>query len=136
MGITAEGAEVDHDRPVLVLAVDDDVLILDLIQTTLTDAGYSVVTATEGDEALELLEGMASEIDGLVTDVNLGDAAATGWRVARRARELIPNIPVVYVSGDSEADWPVHGVPESILLSKPLASSEVVVALASARSRP
>jgi CheY-like chemotaxis protein len=131
----ASGPELAHDRPVLVLAVDDDVLILDLIQTTLTDAGYSVVTPTEGDEALNVSEGMASEIDGLVTDVNLGDAAATGWRVARRAREPIPNIPVVYVSGDSEAHWPVH-VPESILLSKPLASSEVVVALASARSRP
>jgi len=39
-------------------------------------------------------------------------------------------MPVVYVSGDSAADWPVKGVPQSIMLSKPYAHAQLISALA------
>jgi two-component system, OmpR family, response regulator len=40
-------------------------------------------------------------------------------------------MPVIYVSGDSVADWGVHGVPKSIMLSKPFAFPQLISALSS-----
>lgn len=71
----------------------------------------------------------------MITDVNLG-CRRTGWDVARRARELCPMIPVVYVTGDSERDWAAQGVPFSALLAKPFAPAQVVVALATLINKP
>ena len=65
----------------------------------------------------------------LVTDINLGKNGMTGWDVARRAREINPSFPVVYMSGDSAEDWASMGVPESIMLSKPFAPAQLVTAV-------
>jgi CheY-like chemotaxis protein len=65
-----------------------------------------------------------------VTDISLG-AKGTGWEVARRARELNPNLAVVYMSGDSAAEWHAQGVPQSVMVPKPFAPTQVVVAVAS-----
>jgi hypothetical protein len=40
----------------------------------------------------------AQAIRALVTDIDLGGSSPTGWDVARRARELHPELPVVYLS--------------------------------------
>jgi len=65
----------------------------------------------------------------MVTDVNLG-AGPTGWDVAAKAREMIPTLPVIYVTGDSGHHWPSHGVPQSVIITKPFAAAQIVVALA------
>jgi hypothetical protein len=51
--------------------------------------------------------------------------------VSRHARELKPDFPVIYVTGDSAADWPVNGVPNSILLQKPYAAAQILTAISS-----
>jgi hypothetical protein len=65
-----------------------------------------------------------------VTDVNLGPAP-NGWEIGRRARELNPRMPVVYMTGDSGDQWDVQGVPDSLMIQKPLAPSQVVSAVSS-----
>lgn len=50
-------------------------------------------------------------------------------QVAKHARELDPEFPVVYMSGDSAADWASKGVPNSIRLSKPFAPAQLVTAV-------
>ena len=88
--------------PLLVFVVEDDVLIQDLLIDPLKDAGYEVLIASSGGEAIKLMEGQeAISIRALVTDIQLGPSSPSGWEVARRARELHPEIPVVYVTGDS-----------------------------------
>lgn len=57
--------------------------------------------------------------------------AVSGWEVAVRARELKPDLPVVYVTGDSGHEWASRGVPGSVVVSKPFAPAQIVVALAS-----
>lgn len=52
-----------------------------------------------------------------------------GWDVARHASELKPDIQVVYVSGDSAADWPAHGVPNSVIVPKPYAPAQLLTAV-------
>ena len=45
----------------------------------------------------------------MLTDIRLG-AGPDGWSVANRARELNPDMPLVYMSGDSAHQWTEHGV--------------------------
>ena len=116
--------------PVIVFVVDDEILIHDLLRDPLEEAGYSVLVAATGAEAIKALEGdEADEIKALVTDVNLGPKSASGWDVARRARELQTDIPVVYVTGDSGHEWASQGVPNSMLIKKPFAPAQVVTAV-------
>ena len=113
-----------------VLVVDDEELVGQLICDALEDAGCDVICTASGAEALNLLSAGAHEWAGVVTDINLGRGAPRGWDVARAARQATPAIAVIYVSGDSSHEWPVQGVPLSIMISKPFTPSRVVVALA------
>ena len=111
--------------PPCVLVVDDEVLIQMLLQTDLADAGFTVLVEGNVEDALARLASGGSECHALVTDINLGDGQS-GWDIARRARELNPALPVVYMTGDSSHEWPVHGVPGSVLVSKPFATVQIV----------
>jgi FixJ family two-component response regulator len=62
-----------------------------------------------------VLEGDAF-LSAVVTDVRLG-TGPSGWDVAHRARELVPTIPVIYMTGDSASLWSVM-VSRGALFSK------------------
>ena len=70
--------------------------------------------------------GKPRRIDLLVTDIHLANAV-TGWEVAEAARELHPMISVIYASGKPNNDS--RRVPDSIFLSKPVASSGASIGL-------
>lgn len=112
----------------LVLLAEDEAPISDLVREGLQDAGYEVVTASSGAEAIKALE-TDRDFIALISDINLGGPPA-GWDVAVRARELRPAIAVVYMTGDSAHEWSAHGVPQSIIVSKPFAPSQIAVAVA------
>ncbi|WP_249138241.1 response regulator [Phenylobacterium montanum] len=119
----------DTDRAVLVLLVDDEPMIQELVEVALDDAGFAVVSASSGSEALARFEADAVTFDAVVTDINLG-IGPDGWDVARRSRQGNPQIPVVYISGASAAEWPNQGVPRSIMIQKPFAPAQIVMAVA------
>jgi CheY-like chemotaxis protein len=114
---------------VLILVVEDNVLIQGVVQEALTDGGYDVVLATTGDEAIAKLDGTGTDIRALITDVDLPPGKLTGWDVARHAREITPELPVVYMTGASGGDWSSKGVPKSVLLAKPFAPAQVITAV-------
>ena len=116
------------ERPRVLLA-DDEVLIRDLVRESLEEAGYEVLAVGSGSEALDALEA-EGEFVAVVTDVNFGGPPA-GWDVAVRAREIRSNIAVVYMTGDSAHEWSAHGVPQSTIVTKPFAPSQLAVAVAS-----
>ena len=116
--------------PPLLLYVEDELLIQDFVITSLEDAGFKLVVADSGKQALELLAEHGSALGGLITDVNLG-RGPDGWEVARAARQAISGLPVVYVSAASEHEWTSHGVPGSTMLAKPFVSAQLVVAISS-----
>ena len=68
-------------------------------------------------------------VGALVTDINLGSGKLDGWNVARCAREIDPDFPVVYMTGDSADEWASKGVPNSILITKPFAPAQLVTAI-------
>lgn len=112
----------------LVLYVEDEILIQDVLESALREAGYEVVTASSGSEALDRLQTLSGTLHGLVTDVNL-PGGISGWEIGRHARGLIPTLPIVYVSGGSDHEWTAQGVPHSVMVAKPFAVSQVIVAI-------
>jgi len=112
----------------VILVVEDDPIIQNLMEDALSDGGYEVDVASTGEEAAALLSAGKKTYRALVTDINLL-GRLDGWEVGRRAREIDPNGPVVYVSGDSAGDWASKGVPNSIMLSKPFAPAQLVTAV-------
>lgn len=113
---------------VVLLVVEDEPLILLALHDALESGGYTVVTAATGEEALDLLEQRTDEISGLLTDIRLG-SGPDGWQVARHARELKPNMAIVYATGDSAHEWASQGVPKSLLMQKPYAAAQAVGAI-------
>lgn len=78
---------------------------------------------------MQLLDEQAASLSGVVTDIRIG-SGVDGWKVAQHARELNPRIVIIYTTGDSEVEWASKGVPRSLLIAKPFAPTQLVVAIA------
>lgn len=111
----------------LVLVVEDDALIMLELEAALHDGGYATRTESSGEAAVAKLE-TTPEIRALITDINLV-GKITGWDVARRARELFPDIPVLYVTSVPADEWAAQGVPKSIHIQKPFAPAQITTAV-------
>jgi CheY-like chemotaxis protein len=114
---------------VLVLIAEDEAEIRSILQITFEEGGFDAVLVATGEEALEALDAQGDELRAVVTDIKLG-GDVSGWDVARHARELKADMPVVYMTGSEGKDWPSLGVPNSILVTKPFAPSQVLTAVA------
>jgi DNA-binding response OmpR family regulator len=119
---------VNQNVPVI-LVIEDDEAIQAVVEAALSDAGFEPAMAASGEEAVTLLKGMKNAYRALVTDIGLR-GRIDGWEVARQAREIEPDFPVVYMSGKSADEWTVKGVPHSIMLAKPFAPAQLVAAVA------
>ena len=104
----------------IILVVEDDDAVQGLVEEALVDGGFQPAIAASGEEAVTLLMGRLTKYSALVTDVNLL-GTMDGWEVAKRAREIDPEFPVVYMTGARADDYGSQGVPNSILLTKPFA---------------
>jgi len=113
---------------IVLLLAEDEPLLRMAAGDLLEDGGYTIVLAASGTEAMTALEAKHDELSGLVTDIRLGNGP-DGWAIAHRARELNPQIAVVYTTADSGTDWPANGVPKSVLLEKPFADAQLVTAI-------
>ncbi|WP_457939384.1 response regulator [Mesorhizobium sp. 10J20-29] len=111
----------------LVLVVEDELLIQMELEETLREGGFQTCSETTGEAAIGKLES-DPQIRAVITDVNLG-GPKTGWDVARRARELMPELPVVYVTSSAKTEWASEGVPESILIRKPYVPAQIITAV-------
>jgi len=101
------------DRPCVVMLVEDDALIRIGTAMLLEESGVSVLEAGSAEEALAALQ--VRDVDVLLTDVNL--PGASGVVLARQARERLPDLGVVFVTGDAEI--PGDSAPDAVLLRKP-----------------
>lgn len=112
----------------VILLVEDDQTIQSVVEAALADGGFEVNIAPSGEEALTLLQDNKGKYRALVTDINLL-GRIDGWEVAKHAREIDPALPVVYMTGAAADQWASHGVPHSILLTKPFAPAQLVTAV-------
>ncbi|MFY9837796.1 MAG: response regulator [Xanthobacteraceae bacterium] len=113
---TANGAHA-----AVVLVVEDESLIRWNIADHLRQAGYTVVEAASGEEAVAICKSDTS-IDIVFTDIHL-IGSASGWDVAERVRADHPNVSVLYTSGKSIDRG--RCIPGSAFLAKPYRYDDV-----------
>jgi CheY-like chemotaxis protein len=113
-------------RPVL-LVVEDDFLVRLTLADGLADAGFEVLEAGDGQEALALLV-ERSDIDAMLTDINL-PGGSDGFALARAARVLRPDLPILYASGRYAGVEEGRGVAGARFLAKPFTPSLAVEVL-------
>ncbi len=108
-----------HGQNEIILVVEDEDLVRSAAVGTLREMGYACLHASNGAEALTILESGA-RIDLLFTDVVMpGPVKARD--LAARAKDLIPGLPVLFTSGYTENAIVHHGrLDEGVsLISKP-----------------
>lgn len=81
----------------IILIVEDEALVREVAAVEFEDAGYEVLGAADGAAALQTLAD-CPEIALLFTDISLRDSI-DGWTIAERARELRPDLPIIYATG-------------------------------------
>jgi CheY-like chemotaxis protein len=115
-----------------VLVVEDDDLVRMVTVDALEDAGFEVIVATTGEEAMACCEDRIADV--LFTDIML-PGNVTGWDVAEHCRKVNPYLPVVYATGYSFAEPKL--VPGARLLQKPYGPAHIVGAVTDAiKQRP
>ena len=109
-------ANAKNNEPIRVLFVEDEILVSEWVVQSLSEQGFAVQAVTNAADALEHL---ASDcVDVLFTDINLpGDM--DGAALARRARELRPDLPVFYASARATMLTPDARVPGAVIVPKP-----------------
>ena len=103
-------------EPIHVLFVEDEFLISEWVSQSLSEQGFDVQTVTNAADALQHLASVP--VDVLFTDINL-PGGMDGAALARRAREMRPNLPVVYASTRATLLKQDARVPGSIVVPKP-----------------
>jgi nitrogen-specific signal transduction histidine kinase/ActR/RegA family two-component response regulator len=94
-----------------ILLVEDEDVVRGLARQILEEAGYNVLDARGGDEAIRLCRDLRGPIDLLLTDVVMPEAS--GKEVADRLTKLRPATCVLYMSGYTDDAIVHHGVVDS-----------------------
>jgi two-component system cell cycle sensor histidine kinase/response regulator CckA len=109
----------------LVLLVEDEDPVRSFAARALRLRGYTVVEATSGEEALEILEDADLHVDIMLSDVIMPGLDGPGW--VREARKARPEAKVIFMSGYAEDAFSGgdSGIPHSAFLPKPFTLPEL-----------
>jgi PAS domain S-box-containing protein len=129
-------ASPDHrpgDGPVpaaiRVLVVEDDDLLRGFVRELLTSAGFDVLEAASGEQALAALEERKEQFDVLLTDVVMPHMS--GRELAQRVRAIDERCAVVFTSGyDAAFDTEAAALPSDAgVLPKPFTSEQLIAVI-------
>jgi PAS domain S-box-containing protein len=130
---TGEPQLADPDEPPpeahgeTILLVEDHELFRGLVREVLARAGYRVLEADSGQAALRLLD-EAGPVELLLTDVVM--PGLTGVELARLARERLPDLPVLYISGYAgEHELAAEAAATSPFIGKPFLPESLALAV-------
>jgi two-component system, cell cycle sensor histidine kinase and response regulator CckA len=128
--------ESEESASATVLLVEDEEVVREFAATALERAGFRVLTAARGTDALELCERDDVVVDVLVSDVVMPGIG--GRELAERLLELSQSTGVVFVSGytDEPADRRLDGGQVPAFLQKPFSVSALVAAVRDACAGP
>lgn len=112
-----------------VLVVDDDDGVRRVAVRALQRAGYTVVQAASGPEALEVARDHEGAIDLIVLDVMM--PGMTGNQAAHHLGDLRPGVPVLCISGHPHEDAVKYGIAgRTAFLQKPFTPDQLAAAAA------
>jgi CheY-like chemotaxis protein len=117
-------------KPVILVA-DDEAVVRNLVNTVLTHAGYDVLIAADGAEALRVSRAHNGAIDLLLTDMYM--PFMEGPEVAQAILQERPGVRVLLMTGHTER----LTEPQQItVLRKPFRPTELVQRIANALAEP
>jgi two-component system cell cycle sensor histidine kinase/response regulator CckA len=105
-----------------VLVVDDESLVLTMAETILSDFGYNVLTASNGQKALNVLNQPGTKVDLVITDLVMPGMG--GRELMERIRQLDPGLPVMPTSGYVLPEDKKNGAG---YLQKPFTTTELLL---------
>jgi CheY-like chemotaxis protein len=108
-----------------IFLVEDEGALREAARRTLAEAGYRVLTAKDGEEALGLCEHHLEELHVLLTDVVMPGMG--GRTLAQKLTERRPNLKVIYMSGYTDDAIIHHGVIDfgTHFLGKPFSGNDL-----------
>jgi PAS domain S-box-containing protein len=117
----------------LVLVVDDEVGIRTILQASLEELGYTVISAEHGIQALELFQRSSGEIAMVVLDVVM--PVMDGPETAQAILEMNPEVPILVTSGlgDQDALGRFRDLRIAGFVPKPFSPDQLAQAIAVAR---
>jgi PAS domain S-box-containing protein len=131
----------DQDLNRRVLLAEDEELVREVAEIMLTEAGYEVMIAEDGDEARQMVEADGFHVDLAVLDVMM--PGCSGREVAEVIWERRPETPVLFATGYSDRHLPDDmsdlGGYQTVILRKPYTRAELlqaVSALLCAQAQP
>jgi signal transduction histidine kinase/ActR/RegA family two-component response regulator len=118
------GPEAKSENAEVVLIVEDEDGVRDLAAEFVSSAGYRVLTARDGKEALEVAGNSKARIDVLLTDVVMPNMR--GPEVAKRLEDRLPELQVIYMSGYVEHNPRNEELGDAFFLQKPFSRRSLV----------
>ena len=128
-GRKAARASLDTHRKGVILIAEDEDAVRVFLARTLSQAGYTVVEAKNGQAALEALHSHPSPIDLILSDVVMPHMG--GPELSRRARQEFPHIKILFISGYAGDALTMQGAPDDTVevLKKPFGPRELLEAV-------
>jgi CheY-like chemotaxis protein len=128
-----EAERPSRDSAGTVLIVEDEPAVLEVASDIFDSLGYDVVTATDANEAIKVLDGNLS-IDVLFSDVIMPNGM-NGVELSRKAREMRPDLKILLASGYPMSALPSEGLGTGVsFISKPYRWTELAEKLRGLRT--
>jgi two-component system, cell cycle sensor histidine kinase and response regulator CckA len=111
-----------------ILLVEDEPMVRTVAERALTRHGYSVLTAANGEDALEILHGGEADVDLLISDVVM--PMMDGPTMVKEARKTHPEVPILFMSGYAEEQLRKSiDIANVAFLPKPFSMQELAAAV-------
>ncbi|MBV9562021.1 MAG: response regulator [Bradyrhizobium sp.] len=110
---------------ITVLVADDEAGVCSVVKLLLARQGYTVITCSDGQAALDLLA--TEHFAAILTDLNL--PRVHGLKVIEAARAIKPGVPIVVMSGDdspANSEAPLERIEGLYRLSKPFKPKDLL----------
>ena len=113
-----------------ILLVEDEPLVQGLLSRALVEVGYHSEVATDGEEALTVLEQLEGKISAVLSDVVMPGMG--GRELAEVLRKRWPDIPILFMSGYTNEEVIHRGLlgPDEPFLQKPFSPGALAASLA------
>jgi len=112
-----------------VLVIDDETTILENIRFNLEMDNYEVMTATNGEEGINLFKSNLDSIDVVITDMKM--PKMTGIEVLKEIKNLMPEMNVIILTGHGDIENAIETMKEGAFeyLKKPLNVDDLTIAI-------
>lgn len=119
-----------HSDGSSILVVDDEQIVLNLVEDTLTDEGYTVTTTLSAHAAIELVK--KNYFDFVLTDIRMPEM--NGIELIKQIHQIAPTVGVIFMTGYANLDTAKQAIKEGAYdyIMKPFELSEIRQAMARA----